>query len=73
MAMARTMASNGRAEGLKQFLALQGGHDVFLEHKRRYRLVEIEATLGDAGLKIVRGAYYFGLIFPLAAAVRLAI
>jgi len=26
----------------------------------------------DAGLVIVRGAYYFGLVFPLAAAVRLA-
>lgn len=54
------------------FTFLWSGHDVFLEHKRRYRLPEIEAALGDAGLKIVRGAYYFGLIFPLAAAVRLA-
>lgn len=54
------------------FAFLWSGHDVFLEHKRRYRLPEIEAALGDAGLKIVRGAYYFGLIFPLAAAVRLA-
>jgi hypothetical protein len=26
----------------------------------------------EAGLSIVRGAYYFGLVFPLAAAVRLA-
>ena len=25
----------------------------------------------DAGLQVVRGAYYFGLVFPLAAAVRL--
>ncbi|MGQ0585512.1 MAG: methyltransferase domain-containing protein [Reyranella sp.] len=54
------------------FAFLWSGHDVFLEHKRRYRLPEIEAALGAAGLKIVRGAYYFGLIFPLAAAVRLA-
>jgi SAM-dependent methyltransferase len=54
------------------FAFLWSGHDVFLEHKRRYRLPEIEAALGDAGLTIVRGAYYFGLIFPLAAAVRLA-
>ncbi len=53
------------------FAFLWSGHDVFLEHKRRYRLAEIEATLSDAGLEIVRGAYYFGLIFPLAAAVRL--
>jgi SAM-dependent methyltransferase len=51
---------------------LWSGHDVFLEHKRRYRLGEIEAAMRDAGLVIVRGAYYFGLVFPLAAAVRLA-
>ena len=54
------------------FTFLWSGHDVFLEHKRRYRLPEIEAALDDAGLEIVRGAYYFGLVFPLAAAVRLA-
>lgn len=54
------------------FSFLWSGHDVFLEHKRRYRLPEIEATLRDGGLEIVRGAYYFGLVFPLAAAVRLA-
>ena len=51
---------------------LWSGHDVFLEHKRRYTLAEIERTLRDAGLAVVRGAYYFGAIFPLAAAVRLA-
>jgi 2-polyprenyl-3-methyl-5-hydroxy-6-metoxy-1,4-benzoquinol methylase len=54
------------------FRFLWSGHDVFLEHKRRYTLPEIEKTLRDAGLAIVRGAYYFGLVFPIAAAVRLA-
>jgi 2-polyprenyl-3-methyl-5-hydroxy-6-metoxy-1,4-benzoquinol methylase len=54
------------------FRFLWSGHDVFLEHKRRYRLPEIEATLRDAGLTVIRGAYYFGLVFPLAATVRLA-
>jgi len=54
------------------FRFLWSGHDVFLEHKRRYRLGEIEAAMRDAGLTIVRGAYYFGLVFPLAAAIRLA-
>lgn len=53
------------------FAFLWSGHDVFLEHKRRYRLSEIEATMRDGGLSIVRGAYYFGLVFPLAATVRL--
>jgi hypothetical protein len=54
------------------FSFLWSGHDVFLEHKRRYRLPEIEAVLHESGLQIVRGAYFFGLVFPLAAAVRLA-
>jgi len=54
------------------FRFLWSGHDIFLEHKRRYRLAEIETALSDAGLRVVRGAYYFGLVFPLAAAVRLA-
>ena len=54
------------------FAFLWSGHDVFLEHKRRYRLPEIEGAMRGAGLEIVRGSYYFGAIFPLAAAVRLA-
>lgn len=54
------------------FRFLWSGHDVFLEHKRRYTLPQIEKTLRDAGLEIVKGAYFFGFIFPLAAAVRLA-
>lgn len=54
------------------FQFLWSGHDVFLEHKRRYRLEKLEAVLRDAGLEVVRGSYYFGLVFPLAAAVRVA-
>jgi SAM-dependent methyltransferase len=54
------------------FRFLWSGHDVFLEHKRRYTLAEIEQTMRNAGLDVVRGAYYFGAVFPLAAAVRLA-
>lgn len=54
------------------FRFLWSGHDVFLEHKRRYTLAEIERTMRGGGLEIVRSAYYFGLIFPLATAVRLA-
>jgi len=53
------------------FRFLWSGHDVFLEHKRRYRLGEIEQVLREAGLEVVQGAYFFGLVFPLAAAVRL--
>ncbi|MGE0425095.1 MAG: methyltransferase domain-containing protein [Reyranellaceae bacterium] len=54
------------------FQFLWSGHDVFLEHKRRYRLPDIENTMREAGLQVAAGAYYFGFIFPLAAIVRLA-
>jgi SAM-dependent methyltransferase len=53
------------------FAFLWSGHDVFLEHKRRYRLGEIEAVMRDAEMQVVRGSYYFGFAFPLAAGVRL--
>ena len=53
------------------FSFLWSGHDVFLAHKRRYTLPEIEAAMREAGLEVTFAAYYFGLVFPLAAAVRL--
>ena len=34
-------------------------------------VVGVFTVMRDAGLQIVRGAYYFGFVFPLAAAVRL--
>ena len=54
------------------FQFLWSGHDVFLEHRRRYTLSEIEAVAARAGLEVVAGNYYFGGVFPIAAAVRLA-
>jgi SAM-dependent methyltransferase len=53
------------------FDRLWSTHDVFLGHERRYTLPEVEALVASAGLAVVRGAYYFGLVFPLAAARRL--
>lgn len=54
------------------FEFLWSAHDVFLEHKRRYTLSQIDGVVGAAGLEVVRSAYSFGAIFPLAAALRLA-
>ena len=54
------------------FQFLWSPHDVFLEHKRRYRLGHIESVAQDAGLTVIRGNYFFTLIFPLAAVLRLA-
>ena len=54
------------------FQFLWSGHDVFLEHKRRYRLNQIEGVVKQAGLTVKHGAYYFGAVFPIAATIRLA-
>ena len=54
------------------FQALWSAHDVFLEHRRRYTLRGVEAVLRAAGLSVERGCYFCGVLFPLAAATRLA-
>lgn len=53
------------------FQFLWSGHDDFLEHKRRYTLSQLETLAKDAGLTVQQGAYYFGLVFPIAATLRL--
>ncbi|MCK2087413.1 class I SAM-dependent methyltransferase [Thauera aromatica] len=53
------------------FYFLWSSHDIFLEHKRRYTLSQIENIAIRAGLTVLRGAYYFGAVFPIAAAIRL--
>lgn len=53
------------------FQFLWSGHDVFLEHRRRYTKRRIEDVVSRAGLTVVRSRYFFGLLFPAAAAIRL--
>ena len=53
------------------FSFLWSNHDIFLEHKRRYTLKQVEALIARAGLESERGCYYFGAVFPLAAGIRL--
>ena len=53
------------------FQFLWSGHDDFLDHKRRYTLAQLETVARDAGLVVQQGAYYFGLVFPIAATLRL--
>jgi SAM-dependent methyltransferase len=50
---------------------LWSGHDVFLEHRRRYTLASLEAMVTVAGLRVLRSRYFFGLLFPAVAAMRL--
>ena len=53
------------------FQFLWSGHDDFLDHRRRYTLPQIESVARRAGLLLERSSYYFGAVFPLAAALRL--
>ncbi len=53
------------------FQFLWSRHDDFLDHKRRYTLPQLESVLEAAGLRVSKGAYYFGGVFPIAALLRL--
>jgi len=54
------------------FQWLWSGHDVFLDHRRRYHIQRLESAVTKAGLEVVRSSYYFGIVLPIAAGVRLA-
>jgi SAM-dependent methyltransferase len=54
------------------FMWLWSGHDVFLEHFRRYTLPQMEGVLRAAGLTIETGQYFYGGVLPLVAGVRAA-
>ena len=54
------------------FQFMWSAHDEFLEHKRRYTLSGLADMVERSGLRVSRRAYYFGLVFPIAMAMRLA-
>ena len=54
------------------FQFMWSGHDVFLEHFRRYTIKQIERAVLDAGLKPIKSRYYFASLFPIVALIRLA-
>ena len=54
------------------FNFLWSPHDDFLEHRRRYTLDRLEAAVRAAGLEPVRLRYFFGMLFPAVAAMRIA-
>ena len=54
------------------FQFMWSAHDVFLEHRRRYTIKMLERTVYKAGLEPVKMRYFFGALFPLTAAQRLA-
>ena len=54
------------------FQFLWSSHDEFLEHRRRYTLASLQHAVEAAGLTPVALRYFFGLLFPAAAVMRLA-
>ena len=53
------------------FQFMWSGHDVFLEHYRRYRISMLEDLLSKADMTPVKSRYFFGSLFPAIAAIRL--
>ncbi|MDH5722731.1 MAG: class I SAM-dependent methyltransferase [Alphaproteobacteria bacterium] len=53
------------------FQLMWSGHDVFLEHYRRYTIEMMEKTIKNAGLQPIKSRYFFGSLFPVVAAIRL--
>ena len=54
------------------FQWMWSGHDVFLEHRRRYTLPQVEDVVRRAGLVPLHACYYYALPLPLAAIKRLS-
>jgi SAM-dependent methyltransferase len=54
------------------FNFLWSSHDEFLEHRRRYTLETLENSVRAAGLQPVSLRYFFGMLFPAVAAMRIA-
>lgn len=53
------------------FQFMWSGHDVFLEHHRRYTIETLEACIAKAGLTPVKSRYFFGSLFPAIVTIRL--
>jgi len=46
-------------------------HDEYLGHCRRYNISQINSVIKASGLRLDYSFYYFGVIFPVAAIIRL--
>ncbi len=52
------------------FQSLWSGHDVYLEHYRRYRISTLRKVLNESGFKINITYYIYNSIFPIVWLVR---
>jgi SAM-dependent methyltransferase len=76
VALLREYSRNLPADGcvlitVPAFSFLWSGHDEFLEHRRRYTRGMVKRMVEAAGLEVVRSRYFYGLLFPAVAAMRL--
>ena len=53
------------------FQFLFSGHDVFLEHRRRYTVSSLVRCVEGAGLEVINSSYFFATVFPIALVQRL--
>ncbi|PCJ97260.1 MAG: methyltransferase [Zetaproteobacteria bacterium] len=68
---ADSMPKNGKVLiTVPAFQFMWSGHDVFLEHYRRYTIEMMEKTIREAGLRPVKSRYFFGSLFPVVAVIR---
>lgn len=68
---ADTMPENGKVLiTVPAFQFMWSGHDVFLEHYRRYTIEMMEKTIREAGLRPVKSRYFFGSLFPVVVVIR---
>lgn len=54
------------------FQFLWSDHDVFLGHYRRYTLKSCKKIIQNAGLSVTDCCYFYGIVFPLCAILRLS-
>jgi len=52
------------------FNSLWSGHDVYLEHHRRYRLRDVVLLARSVGLEVLEQRYLFAALFPIALLAR---
>ncbi|HVE94429.1 MAG TPA: methyltransferase domain-containing protein [Acidimicrobiales bacterium] len=52
------------------FEFLWSGHDVYLQHYRRYTLPQLERVSVRSGLEVLYGRYLYGTTFPVVLALR---
>lgn len=69
---ADTMPADGRVLiTVPAFQFMWSGHDVFLEHYRRYTIPMMEEVIRKASLQPLRSRYFFGSLFSAVAAIRI--